>query len=113
MADTLILCLELETVNTDDFRPLLESLAGQGITFRSLTEEQHLRPETWLARFADLDNASRAADPFAPRTPAEIAIRITDLGPEPGGCVVADDGTRLIGYTCFGRASGEDARRAR
>lgn len=43
----------------------------------------------------------------------EIVRRVADLGSEPAGCVVADDGLRLIGYTCFHRATGEDTRRAR
>ena len=113
MQERMVLGLELVGVDAESFRPLREGLAQKGISFRSLTEEQSQHPETWLARFAEMDNATRTADPFAPRTLEEIARRVADLGPEPMGCIVADDGTRLIGYTYFHRASGEDTHRAR
>ena len=100
-------------VTVESFRPLREGLSHKGICFRLLREEQARHPETWLARFAEMDNAARTADPFAPRTVEEIARRVTDLGPEPVGCIVADDGLRLVGYTYFHRATGEDTRRAR
>jgi RimJ/RimL family protein N-acetyltransferase len=113
MKERTVLCLELETVVAERFRLLQESLAQRDICFRRLGEEQAKHPETWLARFAEMDNASRSADPFAPRTLEEIARRVADLGPEPVGCIVADDGARLVGYTYFHRAAGADVRRAR
>lgn len=110
---SIALCLELDTVDVESFRTLREELAQQGICFRSLAEEQAQQPETWLARFAELDNASRTSDPYAPRTPEEIALRIADIGLEPTGCIVADDGVQLVGYTCFGREEGADPKQAR
>lgn len=113
MSNRIILCLELDTVETDSFRPLRERLEQQGISFHSLEEERVNHPDTWLARFAEMDNATRTTDPFAPRSLEEIATRVADLGPEPAGCIVADDGTRLVGYTYFHRAAGEGLMRAR
>ncbi len=113
MIDRLILCLEFAEVDTDSFLPVRDNLTKQGFSFRSLKEEQARCPEHWLERFAEMDNACRTSDPFAPRTLDEIARRIADIGPEPVGCIVADDGARLIGYTCFHQAAGPDARRAR
>ena len=113
MKERIVLCLELEAVVISDFHSLREGLAERGICFRSLTEEQTEHPQDWLTRFADMDNASRTADPFAPRTLEEIARRVSGLGPEPMGCIVADDGRQLVGYTYFHRAAGEDVRRAR
>lgn len=109
----LVLGLELDSVDLDGFVSLREELAQRGVRFHSLEEEQARHPETWLARFAQMDNATRTSDPFAPRTPEEIARRVEDFGPEPVGCIVADDGSRLIGYTYFHKASGEDSQRAR
>ena len=113
MSERIILCLELETVAVERFHSLRDHLKQQGICFHSLKEEQAKNPDTWLARFAEMDNAARIADPFAPRTPEEIARRIADFGPEPVGCIVADDGMRLVGYTYFHRATGDDTLRAR
>jgi RimJ/RimL family protein N-acetyltransferase len=111
--ERVVLCLELETADTERFYPLRMAMAQKGIRFRTLSAEQALHPDTWLSRFAEMDNATRTADRFMPRTPEEIALRIADFGQESVGCIVADDGTRLMGYTVFHRAAGDDARRAR
>jgi RimJ/RimL family protein N-acetyltransferase len=109
----IVLCLELDAVDLHGFAALREGLAHRGIRFRSLEEERACHPEIWLARFAQMDNATRTSDRFAPRTPEEIGLRVADFGPEPVGCIVADEGERLIGYTYFHKASGEDPYRAR
>ena len=113
MQERMILCLELDSVDIERFQSLREGLAQNGFCFRSLEAEKAKHPETWLMRFAEMDNAARTSDPFAPRTPEEIALRIADIGPPPAGCIVADDGERLVGYTYFHRAAGEDHHRAR
>ena len=110
---TLILCLELAQANLEQFAPLREELTRRGIHFHTLEEQQARYPETWLARFARMDNATRTGDKFAPRTLDEIALRVADIGPEPAGCLVAGDGTDLIGYTYFHAADGNDPHRAR
>ncbi len=112
MSGHITLCLELDTVDIVAFQPLRDGLAERGVRFHSLAVEQARYPDTWLTRFAEMDNATRTADRFAPRTVEEIGRRVADMGLEPVGCIVADDGARLIGYTCFG-GSEEDAACAR
>ena len=59
MDERIVLCLELETVAVESSQPLREGLFQKGIRFRSLGEEQARHPETWLARFAEMDNSGR------------------------------------------------------
>lgn len=61
MTERVLLCLELETVAIDSFRPLRDSVTQRGIFFRSVSGEQQLHPDTWLTRFAEIGHAARGS----------------------------------------------------
>jgi hypothetical protein len=56
--------LLVDEVDLGHCEPLLARLAATGITFVTLADEARSQDD-WLAKFCDLDNATRANDPQA------------------------------------------------
>lgn len=103
MADPDFLPLEVSVLEVDPslLQALISIPAARGVAFTTLADEQMADPTSWLARFCELDNATRAGDPNVPRTIAEMAERLKHLGVVAEAVILAKHGGQYVGYTCL------------
>ena len=102
VVNTIELRLAVASTDLRRFEPTLHTVASLGVEFTTLAEEQSRRAD-WLARFCDLDNATRSHDVQVPRTVDQMRDRLAWLEFTPDSCVLATLPDRYIGYTYLDR----------
>jgi GNAT superfamily N-acetyltransferase len=109
--DQVLLELVVRDVDLDQFAPLFDRLAAEGLTFTTLAGAQQRYPD-WLERFTTLDNATRSGtgDPAVPRTPEVMRHRLASFDLDPTACFLALSGEEWVGYTLLDPGLSRDGR---